>query len=84
MNPYNANRKLAMKIQPHWYQTNASLSQPPTTAAERPVREYVTNVSWREVGPSEHRPPPPGRTRRPNRSSLPNSPAPTPPETCNV
>ena len=29
------------------YQTNASLSQAPTTGADRPVREYVTNVSWR-------------------------------------
>lgn len=44
MNPYNVNRKLAKKVQPHWYQTNASLSQPPTTAADRPVRDYVTNV----------------------------------------
>ena len=29
------------------YQTNASLSRPATTGADRPVREYVTNVSWR-------------------------------------
>jgi hypothetical protein len=32
---------------PRRYQINASLSQPPTTGADRPVREYVTNVSWR-------------------------------------
>ena len=32
---------------PRRYQTNASLSQPPTTGADRPVREYMTNVSWR-------------------------------------
>ena len=29
------------------YQTNANLSQRPRTGADRPVREYVTNVSWR-------------------------------------
>jgi len=33
-------------IEPRRYQTNASLSQPPTRAADRPVREYTTNVSW--------------------------------------
>jgi hypothetical protein len=32
------------KIEPHRYQTNANLSQRPTTGADRPVREYVTNV----------------------------------------
>jgi hypothetical protein len=32
---------------PRRYQTNASLSQPPTMGADRPVREYVTNVTWR-------------------------------------
>jgi hypothetical protein len=32
---------------PRRYQTNASLSQPSRTGADRPVREYVTNVSWR-------------------------------------
>ena len=32
---------------PRRYQTNASLSQPATAGADRPVREYVTNVSWR-------------------------------------
>ena len=47
MNPSNVNRKLAEEIEPRRYQTNASLSQPPTTGADRPVREYVTNVSWR-------------------------------------
>jgi hypothetical protein len=47
MNPDNKNRKLAEKIELRWYQTNASLSQPPTTGFDRPVREYVTNVSWR-------------------------------------
>jgi hypothetical protein len=35
-------------IEPRRYQTNASLSQPPTRAADRPVREYATNVvNWR-------------------------------------
>ncbi len=47
MNPYSVNRKLAEKVEPRWYQTNASLSQPPTTGVDRPVRDYVTNVSWR-------------------------------------
>jgi hypothetical protein len=32
------------KIEPRRYQTNANLSQRPTTRADRPVREYVTNV----------------------------------------
>ena len=45
--PSNVNRKLAEEIEPRWYQTNVSLSQPPTTAAGRPVRGFVTNVSWR-------------------------------------
>jgi hypothetical protein len=45
--PFNVNRKLAEEIKPHWYQTNVSLSQPPTTGADRPVRGFVTNVSWR-------------------------------------
>jgi hypothetical protein len=31
-------------IEPHRYQTNANLSQRPTTGADRPVLEYVTNV----------------------------------------
>ena len=31
--------------EPRRYQTNASLSQPPTTAFDRPVREYVSNVT---------------------------------------
>jgi hypothetical protein len=47
MNPSNVNRKLAEQIEPHWYQTNVSLSQPPKTGADRPVRGFVTNVSWR-------------------------------------
>jgi hypothetical protein len=47
MNPSNVNSKLAEAIEPRWYQTNISLSQPPTMGANRPVREYVTNVSWR-------------------------------------
>jgi hypothetical protein len=34
-------------IEPRRYQTNVSLSQPATTAADRPVREYVTNVTRR-------------------------------------
>lgn len=45
MTSYNANRTLAQKIEFRWYQTNVSLSQPPTTGADRPVREYVTNIS---------------------------------------
>ena len=40
----NVNRELAETIEPRRYQTNASLSQPPTRAADRPVRDYVTNV----------------------------------------
>jgi hypothetical protein len=32
-------------IEPRRYQTNTSLSQPPTMGADRPVREYVTNIS---------------------------------------
>ena len=47
MKPYNVHRRLAEKIEPHWYQTNVSLSQPPTAGANRQVREYVTNVGWR-------------------------------------
>lgn len=43
----NVNRELAETIEPRRYQTNASLSQPPTKASRRPVREYVTNVTWR-------------------------------------
>jgi GH15 family glucan-1,4-alpha-glucosidase len=43
----NVNRELAETIEPRRYQTNASLSQPPTKASRRAVREYVTNVSWR-------------------------------------
>jgi hypothetical protein len=47
MNPSDVNRKLAEEIEPRRYQTNASLSQPPTTDANRPVARVVTNVSWR-------------------------------------
>jgi hypothetical protein len=47
MNPSNVNRKLTEEIEPRWYQTNVSLSQPPTMGANRPVRGYVTNVSFR-------------------------------------
>jgi hypothetical protein len=47
MNPSDVNRKLAERIEPHWYQTNVSLSRPPTTGANRPVRGFVTNISWR-------------------------------------
>jgi hypothetical protein len=43
----NVNRELAETIEPRRYQTNASLRKPPTKASRRPVREYVTNVSWR-------------------------------------
>ena len=35
------------KVEPRRYQTNANLSQRPRTGADRPVREYVTNVRWR-------------------------------------
>ncbi len=49
MNPRNVNRELAEEVASRRYQTNASLNQPPTRAAARPVREYVTNVSWRAV-----------------------------------
>jgi hypothetical protein len=45
--PSNVNRKLAVEIEPHWYQTNVGLSQPPTRGADRPVRGFVTNVSRR-------------------------------------
>jgi len=37
----------AETIEPRRYQTNASLSQPPAKDSQRPVREYVTNVSRR-------------------------------------
>jgi hypothetical protein len=47
MNPSDVNRKLAEEIEPRRYQTNANLSHPPTTGANRRVREFVTNVSWR-------------------------------------
>jgi hypothetical protein len=40
--------ELPEAIEPRRYQTNASLSQPPTRAADRPVREYTTNVSRRD------------------------------------
>jgi hypothetical protein len=37
----------AETIEPRRYQTNASLSQPPAKGSQRPVREYVTNISRR-------------------------------------
>ena len=40
----DVNDRLAKEIEPRRYQTNASLNQPPTGAADRPVREYTTNV----------------------------------------
>jgi hypothetical protein len=43
------NRELPEATEPHRYQTNASLNQPPTRAADRPVREYTTNVSRRRA-----------------------------------
>lgn len=45
--PSSVDRKLAEAIEPHWYLTNVTLGQPPTTGADRPVRGFVTNVSWR-------------------------------------
>jgi hypothetical protein len=47
INPSDVNRRLAKEVEPRRYQTNASLSQPPTMGADRRVREYVTNVSRR-------------------------------------
>jgi hypothetical protein len=44
----NVSHKSADEIEPRRYQTNASLSQPPTRAADRPVREYATNVAGGE------------------------------------
>jgi len=43
------NRQLPEAIEPHRYQTNASLNQPPTRDADRPVREYTTNISRRRA-----------------------------------
>jgi hypothetical protein len=43
---FGQRRTGAPSIEPRRYQTNVSLSQPPTRAADRPVREYTTNVSW--------------------------------------
>ena len=48
--PSNVNHRMAEETEPRRYQTNASLGQPPTTGADRPVREYVTNVRG---GPGE-------------------------------
>jgi hypothetical protein len=42
-------RRLPEAIEPRRYQTNASLNQPPTRAADRPVREYTTNVNRRRA-----------------------------------
>ena len=41
-------------IEPRRYQTNANLSQRPTTGADRPVREYVTNVRGSRSGQRRH------------------------------
>jgi hypothetical protein len=43
------NGRLAEASQPRRYQTNASLNQPPTRTGDRPVREYVTNVTRRRA-----------------------------------
>jgi hypothetical protein len=43
---FGQRRTWAPIIEPRRYQTNVSPSQPPTRAADRPVREYTTNVSW--------------------------------------
>ncbi len=45
----DVNGRLVEEIEPRRYQTNASLNQPPTRAADRPVRDYATNVSWRRT-----------------------------------
>jgi hypothetical protein len=37
-------------VEPRRYQTNANLGQRPTTGADRPVREYVTNVRGSRSG----------------------------------
>ncbi|MBV8178086.1 MAG: hypothetical protein JO045_04640 [Mycobacterium sp.] len=52
MNARDVNRKLAEEIEPRRYQTNVNLGQPPIKAAQRPVREYVTNVNWQARKPS--------------------------------
>jgi hypothetical protein len=52
MNARDVNRKLVESIEPRRYQTNVNLGQPPIKAAQRPVREYVTNVSWQAHKPS--------------------------------
>jgi hypothetical protein len=44
---FGQQRAGAPAIEARRYQTNASLNQPPTRAADRPVREYTTNVSRR-------------------------------------
>ena len=53
MNPSDVNRKLAEEIEPRRYQTNANLSHPPTTGANRRVREFVTTSAG---GRTSHRP----------------------------
>jgi hypothetical protein len=45
MNPRKVDRRPAEHIEPRWYQTNVSLNQPPTRGADRPVREYMTNLT---------------------------------------
>jgi hypothetical protein len=54
----NHRRGLAEKIEPRRYQTNASLNQPPTRSGDRPVREFVTNVSSRRTVRASRRMPP--------------------------
>ena len=43
------NRELPDAIETRRYHANVSLSQPPTRVADRPVREYATNVSRRQT-----------------------------------
>jgi hypothetical protein len=44
---FGQQRTGAPAIEARRYQTNASLNQPPTRAADRPVREYTTNITRR-------------------------------------
>jgi hypothetical protein len=52
MDARDVSRKLVVAIEPRRYQTNVNLGQPPIKAAQRPVREYVTNVTWQARKPS--------------------------------
>lgn len=45
----DVNSRLAEELEARRYQTNVSLNQPPLRAADRPVREYATNVSMRRT-----------------------------------